>query len=95
VSLCLSHVEEPVTLQSLDVPHSFKPIGKVLSQNSIRAMAAGENKDNLDHLQRFINLFFSFSFSFSFSLYRFVVLCLPLCKVVGPISNCKDGLADD
>ncbi|XP_059447851.1 small heat shock protein, chloroplastic [Corylus avellana] len=35
------------------LPHSFKPIGRGLSQNSIRAaMAAGENRDNLDYLQR-------------------------------------------
>jgi hypothetical protein len=96
------------------LPHSFKPIGRGLSQNSIRAVAAGENRDNLDHLQRSIKhqesnpkkrvvpvapigiyrlcLIIGYS-NFLFSLC--FILCLALCRVVGPISNGKDGSADD
>ena len=44
-----SNSSKPQCLMTL--PHCFKPIGKGLSQNSIRAMA-GETKDNLDHLHR-------------------------------------------
>lgn len=38
------------------IAHSFKPIGRRLSQNNIRATATGENRDNLDYLQRPSNL---------------------------------------
>jgi len=74
-----------------------------MSQNSIRAMAVEAKKDNLDHLQRSINLLFFFSFFFFIFVCVLYYVChcaglwdrFPIARTVQQMIDAMDRMMED